>query len=223
MDMRFKKLRLWAAYPFALVYLFFVLRYGIQFHPGIWVVLAGLLIRFWAAGYIKKIRVLTTIGPYAYVRNPLYVGNFLMGLGFCLFISAPYLALFYSVVFAIFYAGTVKKEETLLTDLFGADYVAYKKAVPAFIPRLTAYPAKERVPYSLSQAHYNGEFIRVLVTALLLCLLYVVNFHFRENLLSRGDLWRVGGLIVSQLIVLGLTIAHRKKLIRSRPDGNCAS
>jgi Putative protein-S-isoprenylcysteine methyltransferase len=90
--------------------------------------LAGLLIRFWAAGYIKKIRVLTTVGPYAYVRNPLYVGNFLMGLGFCLFIDAPYLSLLYSGLFIVFYAGTVKKEESVLTDLFGEDYRAYKKS-----------------------------------------------------------------------------------------------
>ena len=52
--MRFKKLRLWATYPFAIVYIVVEYKHGIELMPGVWFVLAGLLVRCWAAGYIKK-------------------------------------------------------------------------------------------------------------------------------------------------------------------------
>ena len=54
--MKFKKWRLWAAYPFAVVYLVFAYQQGLDFSYGIGYMIAGLLIRLWAAGYIKKIR-----------------------------------------------------------------------------------------------------------------------------------------------------------------------
>jgi protein-S-isoprenylcysteine O-methyltransferase Ste14 len=213
--MRFKKMRLWASYPFAVVYLYFVYKYGIKVIPGIWVIGAGLLIRFWAAGYIKKIRKLTTSGPYGFVRNPLYVGNFLMGLGFCLFVNNLYLSLIYLGLFTFFYVGTMKKEEVLLTQLFGDDYLEYKKAVPAFFPRLTPYKSKNPIRFSLAQAHFNGELIRILVTGLLLSLLYFFHYYFKNSLTGK-DIIQVGTLFIIQVFLLYFTIAHRKKFIKQQ-------
>ncbi len=214
--MRFKKLRLWATYPFAFVYIVFAYKYGIEFMPGVWFILAGLLVRCWAAGYIKKIRVLTTSGPYSFVRNPLYVGNFLMGLGFCLFVRDLMLSLIYVVLFAFFYIGTMKKEEALLTDLFGEDYINYKKNVPAFIPRILPYVSQQPMRYSLKQAHYNGELIRVVVTGVLLCLIYFAVYFLKENTLDKGDLLRAGLLIAVQGIILLVTIQHRKEFVKKQ-------
>lgn len=212
--MRFKKMRLWASYPFTAVYLVFVYKDGIVVTPGLGVILAGLLIRFWAAGYIKKIRKLTTSGPYAFVRNPLYVGNFLMGLGFCLFVNNIYLSLAYTLLFAFFYLGTMKKEETLLTQLFGDDYVEYKKAVPAFFPRLSPYKSKDPILFSLAQAHFNGELIRVLVTGALLCALYFFYYYFKEKSLDLKDVLYVGSLLIVQVLLLLVTIVHRRKFVK---------
>ncbi|MDO8971895.1 MAG: hypothetical protein Q7U74_14470, partial [Saprospiraceae bacterium] len=139
----------------------------------------------------------------------------------CLFVENILLTLAYSTVFIFFYAGTVKKEEALLSGLFGKEYTAYTKAVPAFIPRLTPYRSKEKVSYSLAQAHYNGEFIRVLVTGILLCLLYVFYYYYKERMLSNNDLWQVGLLTASQTAVLLLTIAHRRNIVKKeqQPSG----
>ncbi len=214
--MRFKKLRLWATYPFALVYIVFAYKHGIEFMPGVWFVLAGLLVRCWAAGYIKKIRVLTTAGPYSFVRNPLYVGNFLMGLGFCLFVRDLMLILMYLALFFFFYLGTMKKEEGLLTDLFGKEYIDYKKNVPAFIPRILPYASKKPMRYSLKQAHYNGELIRVVVTGILLCLLYLAVYFLNKKTLDRSDLLGAGLLIALEGIILFVTIQHRKDFVKKQ-------
>ncbi|MCG2712630.1 MAG: isoprenylcysteine carboxylmethyltransferase family protein [Candidatus Omnitrophica bacterium] len=213
--MRFKKLRLWAVYPFAIVYIVSAYKQGLEFIPGIWFVLAGLLTRCWAAGYIKKIRVLTTSGPYSFVRNPLYVGNFLMGLGFCLFVRDVMLILIYIVLFFFFYLGTMKKEEAVLTELFKEEYINYKKRVPAFIPRIFPYIRKQPERYSLKQAHYNGELIRIVVTGILLCLIYFAAY-FKENTWGRGDLLKAGLLIAGQAIVLLVTIQHRKEFVKKQ-------
>lgn len=213
-NLRFKKMRLWVSYPLAAVYLVFVYKYGIMINPGFGVIIAGLLVRFWAAGYIKKIRELTTSGPYAFVRNPLYVGNFLIGLGFCLFVNNIYLSGIYILLFTFFYLGTMKKEEILLTQLFGDAYIEYKKAVPLFLPSKKPYKSKNPIRFSLAQAHFNGEFIRVLVTGGLLCLLYLFTYFFRDNSFNRKDVFYAGMLLIVQILLLIFTIAHRKKIVK---------
>ncbi len=210
--MRFKKLRLWVTYPFAFVYTVFAYKYGIEFMPGVCFVLAGLLVRCWAAGYIKKIRVLTTAGPYSFARNPLYVGNFLMGLGFCLFVRDLMLSLIYVILFFFFYIGTMKKEEALLTDLFGEDYINYKKKVPAFIPRIVPYASKQPTRYSLKQAHYNGELIRVVVTGILLSLIYFAVYFPKD----KDSLLKTGLIIALQSIILLVIIQNRKEFVKKQ-------
>ncbi|MBI4846296.1 MAG: isoprenylcysteine carboxylmethyltransferase family protein [Candidatus Omnitrophica bacterium] len=212
--MRFKKLRLWASYPFAGLYLFFAWNYGMSFKFGLWLVLAGLFVRFWAAGYIKKISSLATCGPYAYVRNPLYLGNFLMGLGFCLFVNNIFISIIYSAVFFFFYQGTIKKEEILLTELFGREYLKYKKAVPVIFPNFKKYKSKTAAEFSIKQAHYNGEFIRVLVTGALLCALYLFRYFLKERILNKQEIIIAAALIMMQLGLLFFTVGHRKDYIR---------
>ena len=216
--MKFKKLRLWATYPFAVFYLFWAWQYGIEFNYGLWFVLGGLLVRCWAAGHIKKIRELSTGGPYSFVRNPLYVGNFLMGLGFCLFVPNWLLSLVYTLLFAFFYVGTVRKEEVVLTNLFGQNYLNYKSKVPAFIPRLYPYESNQPWSYSLQQAHYNGELIRVFVTAVLLSVLYFAVYFLKDDLKDLNDFLLPGLFILGQVVLLLMTIKHRKDFVKKQDN-----
>lgn len=110
------------------------------------IVAAGEAIRLWAAGHIRSHRVyevqaerLVTSGPYAHVRNPLYLGNFLIGLG----ISAaanwwPAYALF-AVVYACIYAVVIPVEEEYLKERFGSEYEAYAAGVGRIWPRLAPF------------------------------------------------------------------------------------
>jgi len=99
----------------------------------------GLLIRGWAAGTIRKDEDLTTSGPYAYTRNPLYVGSFFVGLGVTL-AGGHWI---WPTLFFAFYLGvyrrTMSGETELLTELFGDRFVHYAENVPALLPRLTRY------------------------------------------------------------------------------------
>lgn len=100
---------------------------------------AGLIIRGWAAGTIRKEEDLTTSGPYAYVRNPLYLGSFFIGLG-VVFAGGHWI---WPALFLAFYGGvygrTMSGETELLTELFGDRFLHYSEHVPALLPRLTAY------------------------------------------------------------------------------------
>lgn len=99
----------------------------------------GLAIRAWASGHIQKNAELAVSGPYAFTRNPLYLGSFLLGLGFTVASGRWELALLFAALFLGIYFPVMRVESSTMAELFGAKYEAYKKAVPLFFPRLTPY------------------------------------------------------------------------------------
>lgn len=99
-------------------------------------VLAGEAIRIWASGYILKGEELTTVGPYGYVRHPLYLGNFFMGAGFALMGGSILLLGIFLLVLALIYKATVETEERDLILRFGEAYRTYARQVPALLPRI---------------------------------------------------------------------------------------
>ncbi|HUQ34499.1 MAG TPA: isoprenylcysteine carboxylmethyltransferase family protein [Pyrinomonadaceae bacterium] len=103
------------------------------------VALVGLALRAWAAGHIRKNAALATSGPYAFTRNPLYLGSFLLGLGFTIASGQPWLALPFAALFLGIYYPVMRVEAADLAKLFGEDYETYARAVPLFLPRLSPY------------------------------------------------------------------------------------
>jgi len=103
------------------------------------VALPGLALRAWASGHLRKNEALATTGPYAYTRNPLYLGSFLIGLGFTIAAGRILLALIFFVMIAGIYLPVMRVESATLTDLFGKKYVRYAREVPLLFPRLTPY------------------------------------------------------------------------------------
>ncbi len=101
----------------------------------------GLAIRAWASGHIRKNSELAISGPYAFTRNPLYFGSFLIGLGFTVASGRLVLALLFGALFIGIYFPVMRVEALSLAGLFGEDYMAYRRAVPLFFPRLTPYRA----------------------------------------------------------------------------------
>ncbi|HSE33739.1 MAG TPA: isoprenylcysteine carboxylmethyltransferase family protein [Pyrinomonadaceae bacterium] len=103
----------------------------------------GLAIRAWASGHIRKNAELAISGPYAYTRNPLYLGSFLIGLGFTIASGRIVLALVFAALFLGIYFPVMRVEATTLAGLFGEKYVSYKRSVPLFFPRLIRYRGEE--------------------------------------------------------------------------------
>ncbi len=99
-------------------------------------VLPGLWLRGYAAGYVKKNRELTKTGPYAHTRNPLYLGSILIAAGFALALLSWPIALVLGIGFSIIYIPVIASEERFLRSTF-PDFDAYCARVPRMIPRLT--------------------------------------------------------------------------------------
>jgi protein-S-isoprenylcysteine O-methyltransferase Ste14 len=100
-------------------------------------VLPGLWLRGYAAGYVKKNRELTQTGPYAYTRNPLYLGSMLMAGGFAVALLSWLVALVLAVGFVLIYVPVIASEERFLRATF-PDFETYCRRVPRLIPRWTA-------------------------------------------------------------------------------------
>jgi protein-S-isoprenylcysteine O-methyltransferase Ste14 len=103
------------------------------------VALIGLMIRGWAAGHIRKNATLAISGPYAHTRNPLYLGSFILGLGFTIAAANVWLILLFAALFLGIYLPVMRIEVRDVASLFPADYQTYASNVPLFVPRISVW------------------------------------------------------------------------------------
>ncbi len=94
-------------------------------------------IRFWASGHIDKTKSLATGGPYAFTRNPLYLGSVLLALGLAVASASLWAVLAVAAYFAAFYPSVIREEAAFLREKFAVEYGGWAAEVPAFLPRLT--------------------------------------------------------------------------------------
>ena len=138
-----------------------------SFWPGVGVSLAGLALRLWAAGWLRKNESLATDGPYSWVRHPLYAGTGLVALGQGLMSGVPVAALAFPLIWLSLYRPAMREEEAFLVDKYGDEYVAYRKRVPGLVPNLFARRdkrvARTDTPFSWAQAWRNREYEGILV------------------------------------------------------------
>lgn len=126
-------------------------------------VLAGLSLRIWAGGcagnHTRQSEIeapqLTTGGPYGYVRNPIYLGNMILGAGMIGLLGDLRLFFIYVPVFIILYVAIIPAEEEFLRSRYGDAYDAYCSAVPRIIPRLS--PWRERTERAFYWGVFRGE------------------------------------------------------------------
>ncbi len=98
-------------------------------------VLPGLWLRGYAAGYVKKNRELTKTGPYAYTRNPLYLGSILIAAGFAVALLSWTVAAMLAAMFLVVYVPVIASEERFLRSTF-PEFDAYCERVPRLLPRV---------------------------------------------------------------------------------------
>jgi len=102
---------------------------------GLGLVFGGLALRSWAAGTLHKRRVLTTSGPYGIVRHPLYIGSFMMMIGFCLLIDDRENIYFVLGPVLAMYLARALNEEKTLAAAFPDQWDDFARKVPRLIPR----------------------------------------------------------------------------------------
>jgi len=173
MDIRnlFFKFRGFTPVPFVLIVLIYAKPTYMSLFWGLAIMLAGELIRIWGVAYAggaTRTRdvgapYLVTAGPFAYVRNPLYLGNMLMYSGAALIANVwlPWLVFATWLFFGIQYSLIVDLEEEKLTGLFGDPYKKYKSTVPRFIPsfRLPKERADTKPDYRMAIKSEKSTFM----------------------------------------------------------------
>lgn len=139
----------------------------------------GIGLRAIASGQVKKNEELTTSGPYAYVRNPLYVGSILLGLGFAIAARDIWVLLAISLLFVLIYVPVIRAEEVFLRDRFPT-YDNYARRVPALLPRTLRL---QHLTTGFSRELYlqHREYNALLGTAVVLVVLIAKIVWMREG------------------------------------------
>ena len=186
------KYRSYTPIPFLMIMILYAQPSPLSLVVGFAVIFLGEMIRFWGvsiAGAETRTTgsvggtYLITSGPFAYVRNPLYLGNILLygGVGVMSMALFPWLLLLALVWFYFQYYLIVTKEEEYLAERFGEDYATYRKSVRRFLPRLTPYRSHHPAPKSVNPAEGLASERRTLQAIGLVTVALVAMYLLRRN------------------------------------------
>ncbi len=227
-----RKARFFWVYPLA-VWLFVTANTSeASLRLGALVACFGEALRLWANGYVghrkvnattqgaqePKIGHLITAGPYAYVRNPLYVGTFIIGLGFCIAVRNIWVAVGGLVLLAVIYRGKVQEEEEVIQQEWGDEFHAYRQAVPRWFPTFRR-PAHRHGAWSWQGIAASKEFKTVVWVTVGFLALYFQSAWRQERALFAGPeatthilLLLLGVvLMASDLLFEGLRLLRRSR------------
>lgn len=138
-----QKFRVPLGFAFAIVFLLIAKPTFTYLLIGGSIAFLGLLLRAWAAGHIRKNTEITVSGPYAFTRNPLYLGSFLLGFGFMITSGIWWLALIFTVLYLGIYFPVMSVEAEDLAESFGDEYKKYADGVSLFFPWFSSYKSKD--------------------------------------------------------------------------------
>ncbi|HUS19646.1 MAG TPA: isoprenylcysteine carboxylmethyltransferase family protein [Terriglobales bacterium] len=135
----------------------------------------GLWLRALAAGHVRKNAELTTSGPYAYTRNPLYLGSILIAVGFAVAANTPWGGLLLIAMFLAIYLPVIRSEEAFLRGAFPG-FDDYAEQVPRLLPRLT--PANRQAGSFSRELYRKHREYNALIGAGILLLALVLKLMF---------------------------------------------
>ncbi|MDE2221844.1 MAG: hypothetical protein KGK03_02110 [Candidatus Omnitrophica bacterium] len=213
---RWLKPRFAVIYPFGFFFLFFCWLDEASLKTGIGFIIAGTVLRLWSNGYAIKNDKLTTSGPYAFVRNPLYVGTFLIAAGFMLVLKSnpPVIehaaGLLLLLALSFQYYRTINGEQGMLAAKFKDAYIDYCRHVPAMLPSLIPYTKGEKWPFSLNRLLKSKEHKPAFWVFILLVVFYLKTRLFIEHKALNDNAWTLI-LIAAGLIILDVIYELNKK------------
>ncbi|MDI1243311.1 MAG: isoprenylcysteine carboxylmethyltransferase family protein [bacterium] len=154
-----QRIRVFSGFVFAIVFLVFSRPTPLTLAGGISIALTGVMLRAWACGHLRKSSELDVSGPYAHTRNPLYLGTFMIALGFGLASGSWWLFLLVAAYIGSIYFPVMNVEADVLEQRLGEKYREYALHVPLLIPRLSPWKKSERrfdFQLYLKNAEYNA-------------------------------------------------------------------
>jgi protein-S-isoprenylcysteine O-methyltransferase Ste14 len=157
-----RRVRVPLGFVFAAVFLWLARPTGKTLLVSLLLVVPGVWLRAYAAGYVRKNAELTFTGPYAYTRNPLYLGSMMIAFGFAAAAGSWMILIALAALFAVIYLPTIQSEEAYLRERF-TGFAEYAARVPRLLPRLTAarFPADENASggrFSWQQWQHHREY-----------------------------------------------------------------
>ena len=192
---------------------------------GLAVALAGQALRFYTLGQVPEgtsgqgdvleAVTLNTRGPYAYVRNPLYVGNLGICLGLLLIANDPWVYLGGLAFFFGEYFFIIRAEENFLRQKCGTAYEEFLAKVPRWVPRLTpAYEGKLRTRFDLGRAikKEHNPFAAWALGALVL----LAWENQARGTLTAQRAWLLGGLAAAVVVFFALSKAYKRRWLFAR-------
>jgi protein-S-isoprenylcysteine O-methyltransferase Ste14 len=132
-----RRIRVPLGFAVAVIYLWLASPSTLSIELGAVLVIAGLVFRGWASGHLRKNEQLATTGPYAYTRNPLYLGSAILAVGFAVAARSWWIAGILAVMFVAIYLPVIRAEEEYLAQNF-PEFPAYADRVPRLLPELKA-------------------------------------------------------------------------------------
>jgi protein-S-isoprenylcysteine O-methyltransferase Ste14 len=166
---------------FAAAYLWWASPTWVSLLIGAIIIALGIIVRALASGHIRKNAELAITGPYAYTRNPLYLGSILIALGFIIAARNLWIGVAAVAMFAFIYLPVIRSEEAYLRTTFPG-YASYSSRVPRLLPRLT--------PYRADGAAHPAGFSKQLY------------LRHREYNAALGSILMIGALILKMVLVL---------------------
>jgi protein-S-isoprenylcysteine O-methyltransferase Ste14 len=157
-----RRIRVPLGFVFAAVFLWLARPTGKTMLLSLLLVLPGVWLRAYAAGYVRKNAELTFTGPYAYTRNPLYLGSMLIAFGFAAAAGSWAILIALTALFAVIYIPTIQSEEAYLREHF-TGFNEYAAKVPRLLPRITPalFPTSQNASggrFSWQQWQHHREY-----------------------------------------------------------------
>jgi protein-S-isoprenylcysteine O-methyltransferase Ste14 len=165
-----RRIRVPLGFALAALYIWLARPTWLSIAVGGVVSLLGVFIRGAASGHITKNAALTSTGPYARTRNPLYLGSLVIAAGFAIASLSWWIVLAISVLFLAIYVPVIRSEEEFLRGKF-PDFDDYCRRVPRLIPRLrpnAQSPAPNAGSFSWQRYRRHREYNALLGTALMI-------------------------------------------------------
>ncbi|HPF98680.1 MAG TPA: isoprenylcysteine carboxylmethyltransferase family protein [Kiritimatiellia bacterium] len=185
------------------------------------VLLLGLAIHFYAKGCLIRKKVVTTVGPYRWVRHPFYLGNLVVDTGLCIMSGSALLFLVYFIIFLIGYTATMRDEERILTEIHGDAYREYAKRVPRLFPVRGAAPPMGEGEFSWEKIIREHELARGLRIVMYPAMFWVA-FSVRSQWEAGMDTWGILSgqaglnLVALSMLVAVYLIARTQDLVATR-------
>jgi len=170
-----KRIRVPVGFAFAVAYLWLSRPTAASVIQGSVLVIIGLVVRTLASGYVRKNEELATTGPYAYTRNPLYLGSLILAIGFAWVAQSFWILAGVVLMFFAIYLPVITGEEEFLRERF-AEFGSYSNAVPRIFPRFTAY-RKDASKFSWALYKQHREYNALAGSAALLVVMAAKAWH----------------------------------------------